>query len=281
MVKARTVVDALEAFAPPGLAAEWDNSGWQVGSEQMNVSGVLVSLDVSLEVVDEALALGANLIVTHHPLLFAPLRRIDPGAHPGRLIRRLLVHDVGLYAAHTNLDVVPGGVSYALAEALGLSALRPLLPRPGSGEGVGWGVVGQTETPLSAGEMKRRAQEALGAPHVRVTVGRQREPRPPGSDRTVAVCGGSGADFITEAVRVGAGLYVTGEVKYHQAQAAAEMGLALLEVGHFYSERPVLAALARSLAERVELPVRVSQIITSPFDFGDRFPGPATSTTWR
>lgn len=285
MVKAGTVVDALEAFVPLDLAADGDNSGWQVGSEQMEVAGVLVSLDVSPEVVDEALALGANLIVTHHPLLFAPLRRLDPAAFPGRLIRRLLVHDLGLYAAHTNLDVVPGGVSHSLAEALGLSAVRPLVPCPGSGrEGIGWGAVGQVEAALSVDEMIQRARETLGAPQVRVTIGRPQEPDPERFDyaqdkpgrrgsqrlRTVAVCGGSGADFVTDAVRAGASLYLTGEVKYHQAQAAAEMGLTLLEVGHFHSERPVLPALARSIASRVDLPIRVSQVVTSPFDFSSR-----------
>lgn len=361
-MQAQDIIEIVEGFAPLTLAAEWDNSGWQVGSGQAEASGVLIALDATLEVVAEAVEEGLNLIITHHPLLFDPLRRLDTASYQGRLIKELLAHDLNLYAAHTNLDLVPGGVSHALAVALGLTEIRTLEPLPdvsyrfrvfvpedhvgevrlalgeaGAGqigrysfcawhttglghfraeEGaspripvspdekttpvaehlletvvdkdrlpavldallsihpyeevpydlipltnhlgrLGWGAVGRAQ--LTTAEMVQKARTALDAPHVRLTPGGS------GGHHVVAVCGGSGADLIAAARRSGASLYVTGEIKYHQAQAAAQMGLAVIEVGHFYSERPILPCLAELISEKADIPIQVSEVITSPF----------------
>jgi dinuclear metal center YbgI/SA1388 family protein len=262
-MKAHGIVLLLEEYAPLNLMASWDNSGWQVGSREEEVAGVWVTLDVTSEVVAEAEAHGANLLIAHHPLIFEPLRSLDTESYKGRLIQTLLLGGIGLYVAHTNLDVVAGGVNTALAEALHLSNLRPLQPlAPTSTDKgwPGWGAVGTPATALTTEELASQARHHLGTAEVRVTRSDS------GPHQTIAVCGGSGAALIAEARRAGATAYLTGEIKYHEAQDAARVGLTVLEVGHFYSERPVLERLAGHIRIRTGLPTGVSSLITSPFD---------------
>lgn len=251
----------IEALAPPALAESWDNVGWQVGHDGATVRAILVTLDADMSVVEEAAALGANLIVAHHPLLFRPLRRIDPTDPMGRLLRRLLCEEIQLFAAHTNLDAVRGGVNDALAEALGLVPAAPLQPVAGAPDGWGFGAICPAEPPVTTGEMVRRVA-ALGCPAPRVTPGWGA----PQSHSRVALLGGSGASMIGDALAADCTLFVTGEVKYHEAQEAARQGLTLIEADHFFSERPVLARLATLLAP-LGVPVSLSKQITTPFTY--------------
>ncbi|MFP7477808.1 Nif3-like dinuclear metal center hexameric protein [Terribacillus saccharophilus] len=122
------VIAYFESWCPPSLAEKWDNVGLQVGTLDQTVSGVLTTLDVTEAVVDEAILYNANLIIAHHPLLFAPPKKLDTAAPKGRVIQKLLKHDITVYAAHTNLDIVEGGVNDLMADALGLEQKRIFLP---------------------------------------------------------------------------------------------------------------------------------------------------------
>ncbi|WP_246823332.1 Nif3-like dinuclear metal center hexameric protein [Terribacillus saccharophilus] len=122
------VIAYFESWCPPLLAEKWDNVGLQVGTLDQTVSGVLTTLDVTQAVVDEAISQNANLIIAHHPLLFAPPKKLDTTAPKGRIIQKLMKHDITVYAAHTNLDIVDGGVNDLMADALGLEQKRVFLP---------------------------------------------------------------------------------------------------------------------------------------------------------
>ncbi|MFQ8827311.1 MAG: Nif3-like dinuclear metal center hexameric protein [Alistipes sp.] len=138
-MKVREVAGAIEEFAPLGLQESYDNSGLNVGSPDAEVSGVLICVDVTDEVVDEALAVGANLVVSHHPLLFHPLRRLVGGDPAQRIAARCVIAGISLYAAHTNLDSADGGMSHALGHRLGLRDMRLLCPHaPGGNTGYRW-----------------------------------------------------------------------------------------------------------------------------------------------
>ena len=141
-MKVREVAGAIEEFAPLGLQESYDNSGLNVGSPDAEVSGVLICVDVTDEVVDEALAVGANLVVSHHPLLFHPLRRLVGGDPAQRIAARCMIAGISLYAAHTNLDSADGGMSHALGCRLGLRDMRLLCPHAPGGH-TGYGVVGE------------------------------------------------------------------------------------------------------------------------------------------
>jgi dinuclear metal center YbgI/SA1388 family protein len=257
-MKAGDVIGLVEEFAPPELAEEWDNVGWQVTTPEQEVTGVLLALDVTEQVVDEALQLRSNLVVSHHPLFFRPLTRLDVASYSGRLIKRLLTEEIGVYTAHTNLDVVPGGVSDALAEAMELEDIRCLGSRSWDQMEVGWGRAGRVPGGLSTQQLVQRVQSALGTPRVRVTPGAQ------DVHQWIAVSGGSGSHFVEDRELDPVTLYLTGEVKYHEAQLASYRGLTVIEAGHFYSERPGMERLAQAIGGGGE--VYISAINTSPFE---------------
>lgn len=256
-MKAGDVIGLVEKFAPPELAEEWDNVGWQIGTPGREVTSVLMALDVTEQVVDEAVRLRSNLIISHHPLFFLPLTRLDLDSYSGRMVKRLLTEGIGVYAAHTNLDVVPSGVSDALADAMGLEDIRCLGSRSWDQMEVGWGRAGRVPGGISTQQLVQRVQSALGMPQARVTPGDQDE------HQWIAVSGGSGSHFVEDPELGDVTLYLTGEVKYHEAQLASYRGLTVMEAGHFYSERPGLERLAQALSDAVE--VHISEINTSPF----------------
>lgn len=257
-MKAGDVIGLVEKFAPPELAEEWDNVGWQIATSEQDVTGVLLALDVTAQVVDEALRLRSNLIVSHHPLFFRPLTRLDVDSYSGRMIKRLLTEGIGVYTAHTNLDVVPGGVSDALAEAMELEDIRCLGSRSWDRMEVGWGRAGRVPAGISTQQFLQRVQSVLGTPHARVTPGDQ------DVHQWIAVSGGSGSHFVEDGELDEVTLYLTGEVKYHEAQLASYRGLTVIEAGHFYSERPGMERLAQALGDGVD--VYLSEINTSPFE---------------
>jgi dinuclear metal center YbgI/SA1388 family protein len=258
-INAGTVRQRLDALAPPALAESWDNVGWQVGGDEAEISGILVTLDVDQEVVEEAARRGVNLIVAHHPLIFGALKQINPHNYMGRLLRRLLCDGIHVYAAHTNLDAVRGGVNDALAEALDLEPVAPLSPTSPPGGGWGFGAICESDGVTNV-EMARRVVERLGTPSPRLTPGVDA----PSRHARIALLGGSGGSLIERAVRAHCTLFITGEVKYHDAQVAARAGVTIVEAGHYYSERPVLRKLVKWL-EPLRIPVWESEQVTSPF----------------
>ena len=246
MLSCQVVMNALERIAPRHLAEDWDNTGLLVGSYAQKVERILVALDVDDTVVAEAIERSADMIVAHHPAIFRGMKQLRTDLPLGRRLAALLTHGVAVAAAHTNLDITRGGVNDVLAERLGLEKLSSFITTAqtdGSAESLGR--IGTLPAPVAIDDFAHSVCKRLGVSHVRLVRAADRPVR------RVAVCGGAGAEFIDTAVRRGADVYLTGDVKYHEAQCAAEQGMHLIDAGHFGTERPVLPVLADLL--RAEL----------------------------
>ncbi|MHB8995171.1 MAG: Nif3-like dinuclear metal center hexameric protein [Armatimonadota bacterium] len=254
-VTVKIVSAAIEAIAPLSLAEPWDAVGLQVGNSAAEVSRLLLAVDATLETVAQASAAGAQMIVSHHPLLFSPLSTITAGDPVADVAAELIRRGISLYAAHTNLDVAPRlGTAAALAEVLGLQEPRVLLAGMSAtgDEMVGAGRIGAMDA-TTAGAFAARVAATLGASAVRL-LGDVNAPV-----RQVAVVPGSGGGGLAEATAAGADLLVTGELKHHELLEARARGLIVVLAGHLHTERPVLPLLQRYLFQALpELQVTVS-----------------------
>lgn len=225
----------IDAFAPFSTQADFDNCGLLVGDRDAAVTGLLAALDVTDAVLDEAEALGANLILTHHPLMLHGRRNLLAEDREGHLLVRMIRMGVSLIAAHTNLDAAPGGINDVLAAALGLTDVT----------GEGYVRTGDLQQPMAWPDFVRLAEESLR------TVARPMGALPDGSPvRRVTVSSGGGSDSWEEAVRMGAQVFVSGEIKHHHALALADAGCMGLECGHFATEEPGIFALADALQKQ-------------------------------
>lgn len=353
----------LGEMVPNSLAESWDNPGWQIRIPGQDISGVLLSMDVAPGVVEEAEKLGCNLIFAHHPLLFKPLKSLDLGSPLGSLLGRLVKSGISVWAAHTNLDVVPWGTSFALAEALGLSDVRllsrverpeyklvvyvppghadplkeamaeagagrignyshcfwqvagtgqyrpeqganpyqgsvgqeerveefrvegvvpqsrlgpvleamrkahpyeeiayDLLPLANSVTPLGFGAVGSLAAPRTTRQIAEEAAATLSSAFCEMAGDPDR-----GHSR-VAVVGGSGSSFLGDVAKSGATLFITADVRYHDAQEAVARGLDLVILDHFATERPVLEAVQRRLEQRLPaVPIRIATATSTPW----------------
>ena len=220
----------LDEKAPFDTQLEYDNSGLLVGSPQQEITGILFALDATGPVIDEAVRLGASLIITHHPLMFSPVRRITDEDYEGRLISRMLENRLSLIAAHTNLDRAEDGINDVLAALCGLSDVS----------GHDFFRTGTLDSPVSAQDYAHRLEEALA------TVVRVYGPAGQMISR-VGLCSGGGGDSWTDASSSGCDAFVTGEIHHHVALAAVDAGLIVFECGHFATEEPGIRALAQAL----------------------------------
>lgn len=346
--KLSDLVGIINKIAPPAFAEEWDNSGLQIGDPSAPVSRIMVALDPASAAVDEAIKNSCQLLVTHHPLIFSPLKRISTADQTGMLIYRAIKAGLGIASLHTNYDVASGGVNDLLAVALGLeeskplrvtakdellklvvfvpvshedalleailplsgypgnygdcsfritgvgtyrplvgstpfigtvgkremvtesrieillrsSALKPalkalrsvhpyeepafdLIPLKNEGAVLGLGRIGELRSPLAFDQFCSLVKNRLGLPSLRISGTIDNKVS------RVALCGGSGASLLREAARQGADVYVTGDVKYHDAREAETLGIAVIDAGHFATERLMIEGLSNRL--RLEL----------------------------
>lgn len=231
-MKVGDIIGAIEAFAPLGIQEHWDNSGLVIGSPEDEVHGVLVGFDCTPELIDEAAACGADLVVTHHPLIFRGLKRINREDPVGQAVIKAVQAGIAVYAAHTTADKVLAGVSGAMARRLGLQDIRILAPEA---DGVGLGAVGDLPEPLSADEAVRRVKACFGLRCIRTS-----KPVSCPISR-VAMCGGSGADLIDAARAAGAQLYLSGDISYHRFFTPE--GFMVADIGHFEGEVEIVSIL--------------------------------------
>lgn len=225
----KDIIAKLDEFAPRELAKLCegfdDNIGLMIGDDEREVSGVLVSLDFDSEVLEQAIYENVNLIITHHPAIFSPMRAITD-----KLFLKAIENGISVFAMHTNLDWCKDGVCDCLAEKLGLVDVRPL-----SGEWIGR--VGELAGEMELGEFVRMLGERLGGKAKFVgDMGKK--------VRRVGLVGGGGAEWFGAAVAAGCDVYVTADVRYHEAKAAWESGVALVDAGHFETENVVISRLA-------------------------------------
>jgi dinuclear metal center YbgI/SA1388 family protein len=222
------VVAYLNQRLQPQLQEEWDNSGFLLGESKAEYTGALVALDLTPEVIEEAAAMGANLIATHHPFIYTGVKRITEGSEVGRMILSLVKKGIAVYAAHTNLDNLAWGVSGILAEKIGLKNCTVMSPLGGE---IGAGMVGQLEEAEEADALITRIKTLMGAPVIKTS-----KHDAHAKVMRVALCGGSGAPFIGDAIAAKADLYLTGDLKYHDFQRA-EGGIILADGGHYETEQ--------------------------------------------
>ena len=226
-----TIIEFLDAELHPEYQEDYDNAGFLLGNPEAECSGVLVAVDVTDAVIEEAREKGANLIVTHHPMIFGGVKRITPKDATGRHIIKLIKNDMAVYAAHTNIDNLKDGVNGILAQVLGLTEchiLRQMAGQP-SPE-VGAGMVGSLPYPMPTQAFLEQVKVCLGLPILRVS-----DIASPAVSR-VAICGGAGSFLIGDAIRQNADIYLTGDMKYHDFQRA-EGRITLVDIGHFESEQ--------------------------------------------
>lgn len=239
-MKLQKIIDVIESLAPLETACEWDNVGLMIGDADSDINSIVISLDFDKNALNTAIKHGANLIITHHPAIFKPLDRITDS-----LIIDTIKNNICVYSAHTNFDCALGGVNYALADKLGMyNCIQHGMMRIGKiNEDTFENVIANVKVTLNTnsvrfvGDLSRRISK-------------------------VAVLGGSGGDFITEASALGCELLVTGECKYNQAQLAHSVGICIIEAGHFETEYPAMKNLADALKKRIDIDV----IEASPYN---------------
>ncbi len=252
MARVSDIYEKIAELAPVELKLGFDNVGLLVGSWEDEVDTVLCALDITQEVISEAERLGADLIVSHHPMFFE-LKNVTDSDTTGARVLRLARAGMAAVCMHTNLDIAPGGVNDALCETLGIADAEPFgAERCGR---VGWA------PEQSLAEFMAHVKTALGAGGLRfVDAGRP--------VRRVAVLGGAGGNEMTEAVEAGADTYVTADVKHHQFIDARELGVNLIDAGHFSTENVVVPVLASLIAEAFpKVDVRISEVHTQPERF--------------
>jgi dinuclear metal center YbgI/SA1388 family protein len=259
MVTVTDILNWIDAHAPFRYAASWDNCGLQVGDPGAELSRLLVALEPSTETLQEARQLSCQCVVTHHPLIFQPLAVVRSDQFPGSLVTMALRSGIHVIAAHTNLDVCHGGTNDQLAHLLGLTALQALEVEDHwvrEERYAGMGRVGVLAEAVSLAAFVERLAAVFPGVNLRV-VGKREQ-----LVRRVALCTGSGGSLLGRVLASGCDVYVTGDLKYHDARNAAEAHLALVDLGHFPSERLIVAPLAsyfQQTAARLGLALEVLQ----------------------
>ncbi|MCU8595295.1 MULTISPECIES: Nif3-like dinuclear metal center hexameric protein [Streptomyces] len=271
MPRLSEVIAALENLWPAERAESWDAVGTVVGEPDQEVSRVLFAVDPVQEIADEAVKLGADLLVTHHPLYLRGTTTVAASTFKGRVVHTLIKNDVALHVAHTNADTADPGVSDALAGALDLTVVRPLVPDPAdSGGRRGLGRVCELPHPLTVREFAARAAERLPATAQGIRVAGD----PDATVRTVAVSGGSGDGLFDHVRAAGVDAFLTADLRHHPVSeftaARAHDPLALLDAAHWATEWPwceLAAAQLDEISDRNgwDLRVHVSTTVTDPW----------------
>ena len=237
-------ITILDQTFHPEYQEDYDNSGFLLGDTATPLRGILVALDLTPAVIDEAVELGdVNLIVTHHPFIFRGVKRLTDGSETGRMVMSLIKNDIAVYAAHTNLDNLPWGVSAALAEQLGLQHCRILHENK---EDIGAGMVGELPEPMPLRPFLQKVKTVTGIPFVRHS---SNQAFKQSNIRKVALCGGSGSEFIGDAIAVQADIYLTADLKYHDFQRSTDR-MVLADIGHYESEQFAKDVIYRALLKK-------------------------------
>ncbi len=254
MTTVNDILTFVETLAPRSMKMDWDNVGLLCGSRNQAVTKLLVALDPFEGVCAEAVHLGAQLIVTHHPLIFQPLKSVTDDTSIGRAIQLLCRSGISAINAHTNLDQAPGGINDVLAARLGLQNIRVIRPQGLDEAGREWGLLRQGDVKeQSLMQFMQQVKAALGCEGLRYVAGTGKVCR-------VAVGGGACAGGLVEACQAGCDTFVTADVKYNQFWDAHDLGINLIDAGHFCTENPVVSVLAEKIqAAFPEVEVKISQ----------------------
>ena len=255
-MKIKEVLSALERFAPLPLQEDWDNAGLQIGLTETEASGALLCLDVNEDIVDEAIAKGCNIIVSHHPLLFRGLKCISGADYVQRSVIKAIKHDICIVSMHTNMDNARGGVNFKIAEKIGLDDVRFFAAK--ADEDAGSGVEGVLPSPMNARDFIMLVKKAFG---VECAMCNELLQRPV---RKVAICGGAGDFLLPQAIGEGADAFITGEMHYH-VYFGNEQKIQICVIGHYQSEQFTSEIFKSIISEACsQLPVYQAETSTNP-----------------
>jgi len=274
-MKIKQITSYLETIAPLSLQEDYDNSGLLIGNEENAVSGVLICLDCTEAVLDEAIKKNCNLIIAHHPIIFKGLKKITGKNYVERVVEKAIRNNISIYAIHTNLDNVPQGVNKKICDKLGLTNCKVLLPSP-KGEGLGMragaGMIGTLAKPATEISFLTKVKKVMKAGSLRHTQLLNRKVS------KVAVCGGSGSFLLEEAIKQKADVFVTADFKYHQF-FDGENKVLIADIGHYESEQFTKELLRDLLMEKFSIfaprfkkgekniPLLLSAINTNPINY--------------
>jgi dinuclear metal center YbgI/SA1388 family protein len=259
-MKISDIIRQLEVLAPPEYQEEYDNSGLIAGDVVFECTGVLLSLDCTVECIREAVKKSCNLIVSHHPLIFRPIRRIVPENGTGKALVEAIKAGVTIYSIHTNLDNILSGVNASIADRLDLVNRKILLPRKDLPH-IGSGLIGELKQAVSERQFLDKLKTTFGTPAIRHSPLRDK----PVS--LVAVCGGAGSFLINNALHQGVDFFVTADIKYHDFfESGGEMVIA--DIGHFESEQFTVDLLHSFILEKYpNFAVLKSGSVTNPVNY--------------
>lgn len=260
MLKVSDIAKELEKLAPRELAEKWDNVGLMVGGFDRQVKNIFVCLDITSENVEQAVAFGADLIISHHPLIFHPMKRVVEEDITGGIVQTLIKNNISAYSMHTNFDNADGGMNDILAEKLGLSEIRRFTDAECTDE-LGepfenCGRIGLLPSAMTLEDFVAKVQNTLGCSSIKY--------RGDGTDmiKTVALSSGSGGGFLYAAYHADADVFVTADVKHDCVQTAQELGMNLIDAGHFETENIICEFLHGFLTERFsDINVKISTAI--------------------
>jgi dinuclear metal center YbgI/SA1388 family protein len=263
-----SVIDLAEKLWPTKNAEEWDVVGLVVGDKKQSVSKILLTVDVTSEVIDHAIEVKADLIFAHHPLLLKPVTGLAEDTAKGALVAKLIKAGIALYSAHTNSDAVPTGTSAVLAKALGLSNSLPLHSYEDGLHGIGQ--VGNLPTALTLGDLAALLNEVLPQTATGVRVAGDFNAKV----SKVALCAGAGDSYLRLALDSAADVYITSDLRHHPAQEILELAkaqnknFALIDISHWAAEYLWLSQAKSELSQHLaDVAIEICEIRTDVFDF--------------
>lgn len=262
MKKVKDIINVLEEFAPKKLKEDFDNVGLMVGSSEKEVKKVLLALDCTLKVVDEAIEKDVDLIITHHPLIFKRPSSITEDTLVGKKIIKLIKNDISLYSSHTNLDSASGGLNETIVELLGFESKELIEKNKNArNNNEGLGRIIRLENSLSLDELVNIVKEKLNIKSLKVVKGNE-------NIKNIAVINGSGSSFFDIAYNKGADCIITGDTTYHFASDYKEMGVSIIDTGHFLSEWLVYLEVIKKLNTKLnDIEIIISENSEDPYTF--------------
>ncbi len=259
-MKAKDIAYIIEEFAPLKYQASYDNAGFTVGNPEREVEGVMLAVDVTEEVIAEAIALGVNMIITHHPIIFHPIKRLMSQSYVERCVEMAIKNDIILYAAHTNLDSTPEGMSWRVGEILGLKNMK-VLSSTSSDQEVGFGVIGELEEAKPMDAYMKEVGKRLNCSALRHSdiIGQE--------CRRVAVCTGSGGSLMADVSGLEIDLYVTSDLRYNDFMTPSGE-FTVVDVGHYESEYCAIEILFDILSKKmINFAVHKSRATRNPINY--------------
>ncbi|MDO5713555.1 MAG: Nif3-like dinuclear metal center hexameric protein [Tissierellia bacterium] len=248
MAKTREIYQWIENLAPKTMAEDWDPVGEQVYFEEEEIHGILITMDVTKDSIEYALKNECNTILSHHPMFFKPLYQWTSGDYFSDLLETLILNRISVLSAHTNLDRAKNGVNDALAKTIGMEVIDGLNIDPEKGS---LGLIGYVRK-QNPTEFETYIKKALN-PFILHWYGKK-----PEKIEKIGICGGSGSDFMKDALAHGVDVYITGDMKYHDGQWAYENNLSVLDIGHYDSEKPILYRLKGLLEKNFpSIPIKI------------------------